>query len=98
MYDVFLGYDSKGCEIWIDYEWLRKGCIDEQHFNWFYSLFTAQNPDIQQLQKEGTQFRKFTSSIDFDDFISHEKKWELIDIEGFKKFDFKDYIKQKWGL
>lgn len=98
MYDVFIGYDDKGCELWIDYEWLCKGCIDEPHFNWFYSMWTAQNPDIRQLLQEGSQFRKFVSSSHYQDWISHEKKFELVNIENFMKFDLKDYIKQRYNI
>lgn len=98
MYDVFIGYDGEGHETWVDYEWLHKGCINEQYFNWMYSNLTAQNPNIRELHNEGTQFRQFTSSAAYNDMVSHEKKWELIDIEKFRRMDLTEYIKQKWGI
>ena len=49
MYDAFIGIDSEGKEVWVDYEWLFKGCINDLYFNWMYGLWTAQNPDIKSL-------------------------------------------------
>jgi len=70
---------------WVDYQWLRDGCIDEPHFNWFYSLWTAHNPDIRHLLQEG-QFRKFVPSdgeflTDNRDMTSHFKRFALHNVD-----------------
>lgn len=80
MYSVFVNGD------WVDYGWLRNGCIDEQHFNWFYSLWTANNPDIRKLLDEG-QFRTFVSSggeyiTNYNDMISHDRRFSLHNVDN----------------
>jgi len=96
MSDTFAGYAEDGKEVWVDYSWLRNGCINEMYFNWMYSLWTATNPDI--MIKEQTQFRKFVASNEVD-WKSHEIKFELINIEEFKRYDLSSYITQKgWNV
>jgi len=79
MYPVLINDD------WIDYGWLREGCIDEMHFNWFYSLWTANNPDIRKLLEKG-QFRKFVGQegeylIDNGDMVTHSKRFALHNVD-----------------
>lgn len=79
MYPVFINGE------WISYDWLRNGCVDEQHFNWFYSLWTATNPDIRQLNEEGP-YRKFVGHdgeilIDNKDMITHSKRFALHNVD-----------------
>ena len=52
MYDAFIGYDVDGNEVWIDHSWLYHGCINDLYFNWMYSLWTGNNPDIKSLLSE----------------------------------------------
>lgn len=81
---------------WYDYDWLKAGCIDEMHFNWFYSLWTASNPDVKQLVKEGP-FRKFVSSegeflLDDKDMVSHNKRFSLHNVDHDLFVKIKDTI------
>lgn len=73
-------------EEWIDYSWLRAGCIDEPHFNWFHSLFTAHNPDIRKLNEEGP-YRKFVGHdgeflTDNRDMVTHSRRFCLHNVDN----------------
>lgn len=87
MYDAFIGTDENGKEVWVDYSWLKSGCISDVYFNWMYSLWTAQNPDIRQLIKDGSPYRRFTSCgfegvVDQKDRLSHYKRFQLVDVSS----------------
>jgi len=88
MYDVCIGVDESGLEVWADYSWLYSGCIDDTYFNWMYSLWTAQNPDIQRFISDGSPYRKFESNgyegvLDQKDTVSHFKRFQLIKTDSY---------------
>lgn len=98
MSDSFAGYNEDGTEVWVDYTWLRNGCINEMYFNWMYSLWTATNPDIREMVKEQSQFRKFIAD-DTVSWTSHDKRVDLVNVEAFNRYDLSGYIKQKgWDV
>lgn len=62
MYNAFIGYDLEGKELWTDYSWLKNGCINDQYFNWMYSMWTGNDSITKEMIKEGTPHRKFINS------------------------------------
>jgi hypothetical protein len=70
MYDACLE-EMDGKEIWVDYSWLYKGCINDLYFNWMYGMWTGRDPSIRQMLQEGTQFRKLHT-------LEMDKKFELV--------------------
>ena len=84
-YDAFIGYGPNGEEIWADYSWLKNGCINEQYFNWMYSMYTGQAPHIRQMVGDGIPYRKFTASLcDWageNDWVSHYRRFIITKID-----------------
>jgi len=58
-YDICVT-DREGKETWINYQFLKDGCINDVYFNWMYSLWTAINPDIRDMNDNGV-LKKFVS-------------------------------------
>ena len=80
MYDACVMEGEK--ETWVDYSWLKSGCINDIYFNWEFGLLTAMNPDIRELNNNGAYrpFRSERGIKDTQDHSSHENRFELIPI------------------
>jgi len=87
-----------GKKTWVDYSWLKSGCINEIYFNWEFGLLTAQDSNIRELNNNGA-YRPFKSERgikDTQDYSSHEYRFELIQIVDEHFIEISGQVYRLW--